>query len=84
LGGKSPVDSQRGLIPKNPLARGSFRAVRIGSTNKNGSSLVCGANLHSYTALGMETLLGGRCKNIGEQLKVLRNKESSFFLMFSV
>jgi hypothetical protein len=27
-------DSQWGLIPKNPLARGSFRAVRIGNANK--------------------------------------------------
>ena len=37
-----------------------------------------------YTALGMEILSSGRYKNIGEQLKVLRNKGSRFFLMFSV
>jgi hypothetical protein len=37
-----------------------------------------------YTALGMEISSSGRCKNTGEQLKVLRNKGSRFFLMFSV
>jgi hypothetical protein len=28
------IYSQWGLIPKNPLARGSLGAVRIGNTNK--------------------------------------------------
>jgi hypothetical protein len=37
IGQEAALYSQWGLIPKNPFAdsRGSFRAVRIGNTNKN-------------------------------------------------
>jgi hypothetical protein len=37
--------------------------------------------LEHYTALGMKTPSGSRYKNIGEQLKALRNKGSLFFLI---
>jgi hypothetical protein len=41
-------------------------------------------NAGCYTALGMVISLGGRYKNIGEQLKVLRNKGNGFSLMLPV
>jgi hypothetical protein len=60
-----------------PVAHAAFALAAVSSP---GSLL----SFVRYFALGMKILSSRRYKNIGEQLKVLRNKGSRFFLMLPV